>query len=105
LERLELRNTSQIPSCNDRDGLHLFDAKLETELSLLCCLAFRATITDVLIERMRGEARQYFVEPLSSRGEIDARERSAVLIEKVLPTLQSAEDGILCISHDFLRSW
>ena len=43
-------------SCNDRDGLHLFDAKLGTELSLLRGLSFRVALANVLIERMRGKA-------------------------------------------------
>jgi hypothetical protein len=105
LECPELRNTSKIPSRNRRDRLHLFDAKFATQLSLLCGLAFRAAIADVLIECVRGEARQHFGESLSSRGEIDTREVLRVLIEKRFRALQGIEESILCDSHDPLWDW
>ena len=87
-------------SRNDRDRLHLLATQLETELALLRGFAFCAAIIDVLIERMRGKARYYVVEPLPASGEIDACEGGVALIEKALRALQRIEYGILSVSHN-----
>jgi hypothetical protein len=95
-----LSDTAEISPGNDRDRLHELDAKLVTKLLLLRGLTLCAAISHILIERMRREAGYDVLESFLRRGEIDAQEGDAVLIEEAPRPLQRVEYSILCNSHD-----
>src|SRR5205814_2231900 len=92
----ELRRRAEILSCNERDGLHPFSAKLHAELVLLRGLTFDATIIRVLIVRVVAEACDDGIEAFASGGEIDNRgEYGGILVEKELHALQRGEYCVL----------
>ncbi|HEY2377812.1 MAG TPA: hypothetical protein VGH98_17700, partial [Gemmatimonadaceae bacterium] len=70
-------------------------AQLETKLALLRGLPFRAATAHVLMERVRGKRHHDVVESLAGGGEIDARERCGILVEKRLRAEQRIEYSIL----------
>jgi len=83
LKRPELGCRSQIAPCDLGDRSHNVGRELDAQLPLLGALSLRFAIRGVLLDGVRGEARDHVVESFAHRGEVNgASERSEVLLEE-----------------------